>query len=447
MQTESWPIERLSVYERNPRKNNHAVDKMAEAITTYGFRVPILVTTAGQIIDGHLRLKGAIAAGLTSVPVVLVDDMADDKIKAFRLSINRMAELANWDEELLALEFADLKEMDFPLEFTGFDMDEIDKIMAALAGNDKDPDAAPPVPAVPTARPGDIWKLGGHRVMCGDSTNQGHWQQLMDGQLADMIWTDPPYNVAYESKAGTIQNDNLSSSDFRNFMRDVFNCLADIVIPGGAIYVAHADTERVNVQTAFEAAGFKLSSCLVWKKNQLVLGRADYHWQHEPILYGWKKGASHRWYGGRSRRTVNELQADSLKEISENTLEVNADNMVWQITGHDLHIESFCPSMVCFDKPSRNADHPTMKPVALVEYFLANSSRPGQIVADAFGGSGSTLMGCEVRNRLSRIMELEPKFVDVIITRWQDYTGGQATLAANNKTFAAIIEERGKDNG
>ncbi len=445
MQIEYWPVAKLSAYEKNPRKNNHAVDKMAEAIGAYGFRVPVLATADGKVIDGHLRLKAAMAAGLSEVPVVLVDDLSADKIRAFRISVNKMAELANWDEELLALEFADLREDNYPLEFTGFDMDEIDKLLASLDGGDKDPDSVPSAPAIPISKHGDIWILGNHRVMCGDSTSPNHWQQLMEGDMADMIWTDPPYNVAYESKAGKIQNDDMGSSEFLQFMTDIFACLSAIVVHGGAIYVAHADTERVNVQLSFESAGFKLASCLIWKKNQLVLGRADYHWQHEPILYGWKAGAKHRWFGGRTKRTVNELQADPIKNVGDNCVEVTAENMVYHVTGTDMQVEGFCPSIIEYDKPSRNADHPTMKPVALVEYFLANSSRPGQIVADGFGGSGSTLMACQIRNRIARIMELEPKFVDVEIKRWQEYTGQEAVLSTTLTTYNELSASRSQN--
>ena len=439
----TWPVSQLIPCERVLRRNNHAVDKMAEAIRTFGFRVPILARSTGAVVDGHLRLKGAIAAGLVEVPVILVDDLSEAQIRAFRISVNRLAELATWDEETLALELHELLAMDFPAELTGFDLAEINKLVASLAAGDKDPDAAPPLPTVPVSRLGDLWLLGDHRLFCGDSTSPVAWPLLMAGELADCVWTDPPYNVNYQAKAGAIKNDNLSANAFAELMRGVYDCLFAIMRPGAPIYVAHADTERLTVQGEFAGAGFHLSACLIWRKNTMVIGRSDYQWQHEPILYGWKPGAPHRWHGGRTRRSVVELETcGPLRRVEGGAIQVAIDGLVWEITGTDLHVEGLAPTVICEDKPLRNGDHPTMKPVALVERFLANSSRPGQVVADAFGGSGSILMACELCHRKARIMELDPRFVDVIIRRWQEYTGQEATLAGVGLGFSVIEGQR-----
>lgn len=438
-----WPVGQLIPCERQLRKNSHAVEKVAEAIRTFGFRVPILARSTGEVVDGHLRLKGAIAAGLADVPVLLADDLSEAQIRAFRISVNRLAELATWDEEILALELHELLAMDFPAELTGFDLDEINKLVASLATGDKDPDAVPPLPTVPVSRLGDLWLLGDHRLLCGDSTSPAAWPQLMGGELADCVWTDPPYNVNYQAKAGAIQNDNLSAKAFAELMRGVYDCLFAIMRPGAPIYVAHADTERLTVQGEFEGAGFHLSACLIWRKNTMVIGRSDYQWQHEPILYGWKPGAPHRWYGGRTKRSVQELDTSGpLRRDHDGSLQVEIDGQQIVITGQDVQVEGFASTVICEDKPLRNGDHPTMKPVALVERFLANSSRPGQIVADAFGGSGSTLMACELRHRQARIMELDPRFVDVIVRRWQEYTGQTAILAGAGLDFFAIEGQR-----
>ena len=442
-----WPVEQLIPCERLLRKNNHAVDKMAEAIRTFGFRVPILAKGNGEVVDGHLRLKGAMVAGLTEVPVLVVDDLTETQLRAFRISVNRLAELANWDDELLALEFQDLIALDFPAELTGFDLDEIDKIMANLAGSDKDPDAIPPVPSVPVSCLGDLWQLGNHRLFCGDSTKTENWQILMAGELAECVWTDPPYNVNYKARAGSIKNDNLKSGEFYQLMHGILGRIFDVMLPGAPIYVAHADTERLTVQSAFQEAGFKLAACLIWRKNTMVIGRSDYQWQHEPILYGWKPGSRHRWYGGRTKRSVLELgHLGQVVRTESGSVLVDAGDRVWEISGTNLQVEGFEPTVICEDKPLRNDDHPTMKPVALVERYLANSSRPGNIVADACGGGGSTLIACERRSRKARIMELDPRFVDVIVKRWQEYTGRDAYLVGMDAAFSTVMNARGVED-
>lgn len=444
LKLETWPVDKI-IPSANPlRKNNHAVDRMAEAIATFGFRVPLLVRSSGELVAGELRYKAVKKLQMTEVPVILVDDLSEAQIRAFRISVNRMAELAEWDEDLLAAELQRLMDDGFPVELTGFDMEEIDKLLAGLVDNEKDPDQAPPPPAIPVSQLGDLWILGDHLLLCGDSTSSNDFARLMGCESADLVWTDPPYNVDYQGKAGKILNDKMKSSEFSAFMGAVFSCLASIMAPGSPIYVAHADTERINVQGGMNAAGLKVASCLIWRKNQMVLGRADYHWQHEPILYGWKPGGRHSWHGGRTRRTVFELDGDpQVMRISDNQIQIKIGDEYLVVSGENLAVEQHCSTIACEDKPLRNADHPTMKPVALIERFLANSSRPGNIVVDAFGGSGSTLIACEIRKRKARLMELDPRFCDVIVRRWQEYTGGVATLAGMDACFTQVKDLRG----
>jgi site-specific DNA-methyltransferase (adenine-specific) len=406
MQVEHWPIERLIEYARNPRKNDHAVDRVAAAIREFGFRVPVIAKSDGTVVDGHLRLKAAKKLGLETVPVMLADDMTDIQIKAFRLSVNKMAEMAEWDNELLVLELADLGEMGFDMDLTGFTLDEISALTPLeLEPGLTDEDAVPEPPAVPVTVLGDVWLLGRHRVMCGDSCSITDIEKLVSGRQADMWLTDPPYNVAYEGGTKeklTIQNDSMADDTFRQFLRDAY-VAADVAMkPGAVFYIWHADSEGYNFRGAAQDAGWKVRQCLIWKKSSLVMGRQDYHWKHEPCLYGWKEGAGHLWAADRKQTTILE-----------------------------------------FDKPSRNGEHPTMKPVALFEYQMLNNTKGGDLVLDSFGGSGTTLIAAEKNGRHSCLMELDPKYVDVIIKRWQDFTGKTAVHAETNQPFAEV--SNGKD--
>jgi site-specific DNA-methyltransferase (adenine-specific) len=330
--------------------------------------------------------------------------MTEAQIKAFRLSVNKVAELAEWDIDLLKLEFNDLQELDFDLSLTGFSDEELAKMLAEPTEGLTDEDAVPEVPAVPVTVEGDVWLLGRHRLMCGDSTSIDHLQRLCDGQLVDMWLTDPPYNVAYEG--GTkeklkIKNDSMADNQFRQFLRDAY-VAADAVMKAGAVfYIWHADLEGYNFRGAAKDAGWTVRQCLIWKKSSLVMGRQDYHWIHEPCLYGWKDGAAHLWAADRKQTTI--LQ---------------------------------------FDKPSRNGEHPTMKPVELFEYQMLNNTKGSDLVLDSFAGSGTTAIACEKHGRNARLMELDPKYCDVIIKRWQDFTGQQATLEATGETFDQLKQQR-----
>jgi len=408
-QLEHWPLSRLIEYARNPRKNDHAVDAVAAAIREFGFRVPILAEGDGTIIDGHLRFKAAVKLGLTTVPVLRGDDMTETQIKAFRLSVNKLAELADWDDALLSLELAELQETGFDLVLTGFDAEELD---ALLAGSETaqdgltDEDAVPEIQAQPISRPGDVWLLGEHKLLCGDATRSDDYPILLGNELADMAFTDPPYNVDYANspkdkqrgKHRPIANDNLGE-DFGAFLTAA--CRNILGVTKGAIYIAMSSSELDTLQAAFRSAGGKWSTFIIWAKNTFTLGRADYQRQYEPILYGWRDGADHYWCGDRD-------QGD-----------------VWQIK-----------------KPQKNDLHPTMKPVELVERAVRNSSKTRDIVLDPFGGSGTTLIACEKAGRRARLIEVDARYCDVIVRRWQDWSGQKATRASDGKSFDDLAAAR-----
>jgi DNA modification methylase len=373
--------------------------------------------------------------------------MTDEHIRAFRLLVNRSATWAEWIPEAVAVELAALRDLDIDLEQTGFDECEIARYLHSLLQEEKDPDAAPELPAAPVSRDGDLWLLGDdHRVICGDATIVPPYRRLMEQAKAEMIWTDPPYNVAYEGKAGSIKNDAMSDDDFIRFLSHAFGQMAGFLKAGGAVYVAHADGgfNGLNFRKAFLGAGFKFASCLIWRKNQAILSRADYHWQHEPILYGWLPGAPHRWYGDRKQVTVYDAFPTAVEARSEDgrsVWNVVDGERLLRITGSNVLVEELPASVIHAAKPQASEQHPTMKPVALIERMLMNSSAGGDIVLDPFGGSGSTLMACERSGRRCRTMELDPRFVDVIVRRWEEATGNQARHEIG-KTYSELMEER-----
>lgn len=438
---EQWPMEKLRPYERNPRKNDHVVGKMVDALRQFGFRVPLLAKSDGELIDGHLRYKAALAMGLAAVPVIPADDLTDAQIRAFRILINRSATWADWDEELLLQELRALKALDVDLAVTGFEDRELDELLMEMVETDKDPDAVPPVQPKPVVRDGEIWQLGRHRLMCGDARSLADCRRLLDGKALDLIWTDPPYNVDYRGKAGKIKNDKMSGAEFEAFLLGSFKAMHDALRPGGAIYVAHSEAgDGMVFRRTFINAGFKLAACLIWRKQSAVLGRGDYHFQHEPILYGWRRGAAHRWYGNRKQRTLLELEEPALREMADGSWQFCLGDRLYRLQGEALCVEELPTSVIDAPKPARSDLHPTMKPVALIERMLANSSPRDALVGDFFGGSGSTLMACERLNRAARLMELDPHFVDVIIRRWQDYTGAQALREVDGKSYAELRE-------
>lgn len=423
------PIAALKPYEKNARTHSpEQVEQLTRSMREFGFTNPLLVDEQDRIIAGHGRLQAALALRMSEVPCIVLTGLTESQRRALILADNKIALNSGWDLKLLTEELADLKLEGYDLTLTGFSLEEIDAMTLALV-DERDPDDAPDVPAEPKTKPGDVYVLGPHRLVCGDSTSMANIDQLMQGALADVCWTDPPYNVGYETKAGKIANDDLSDKEFHDFLSGAFGCAFAVLKPGAAIYVAHADIEGLNFRATFTAAGFKLSGCLIWRKDSLVLGRSDYQWQHEPILYGWKPGSRHRWYGGRKLTTMIDLDQQNMpfKRRDDGRYEIRIGDSVMLIDG-TATIEELVPSVIRESKPKRSDGHPTMKPVALIERMLRNSARPGDIVLDLFGGSGSTLMAAERLGMCARLSELDPGYCDVIVGRWEAYTGRKAVL-------------------
>jgi len=401
MQIEQIGIATLIPFAKNSRTHSDAqVAQIAASIREFGFTNPVLIDEANGIIAGHGRVMAARKLKMSEVPCIRLAHLTDAQKRAYVIADNKLALNAGWDEAMLKLELADLKALDFDLDLTGFNADEIDALLAEKGTEGlTDPDDTPEPPVEPVTRLGDIWVCGQHRVMCGSSLEMTAMERLCGEQRVDMLLTDPPYNVAYTGKtkdALTIQNDSMGDEAFRTFLRDAFVTADAVLKPGAVFYVWHADSEGYNFRGACRDAGWQVRQCLIWQKNSMVMGRQDYHWQHEPCLYGWKDGAGHLWASDRKQTTL-------LK----------------------------------FDRPSRSEDHPTMKPVALFEYQLLNNTKGGDIVLDSFGGSGTTLIAAEKNGRIARIMELDPKYVDVIVKRWEDFTGQKAVLESTGEPFKA----------
>ncbi len=361
----------------------------------------------GGVIAGHGRLEAATALGMLEVPCIEIAGLTESQRRALVIADNKLAMNAGWDSDILSSEIALLNAASFDLDILGFSDSEIHKFLSlAPESNDSKEDEAPPPAERVVSVAGDLWRLGDHRLMCGDSLNVDSVKRLAEasGCKVDMLLTDPPYNVAYVGKAQsamTIKNDSMGSVEFQGFLAAAFKA-ADAVMKAGAVfYIWHADAEGYNFRGACMQAGWVVRQCLIWKKQTMVLGRQDYHWIHEPCLYGWKAGAGHLWAADRKQVTVLE-----------------------------------------FDRPMKNADHPTMKPVALFEYQLLNNTKGGDVVLDLFGGSGTTLIAAEKHGRTALLMELDPKFVDVIVRRWQAFTGRKATLEQSGQTFEQVASTR-----
>lgn len=394
MEIRQVKVEALIPYAKNSRTHDDAqVAQIAASIKEFGWTNPILVDGEHGIIAGHGRLMAARKLGMAEVPVIELKDLTETQKKAYIIADNRLALNAGWDNNMLTIELNELLEDKFSLELLGFNDDELNALLNPTEVNEGlvDEDEVPEPPPEPITKLGDIWILGNHRLMCGDSTQIDQLEKLCNSRQVDMWLTDPPYNVAYEGKtkdALTIQNDSMSNDSFRQFLRDAY-VAADVVMkPGAVFYIWHADSEGYNFRGAAFDAGWKVRQCLIWKKSTIVMGRQDYHWKHEPCLYGWKEGAGHLWAADRKQSTILE-----------------------------------------FDKPSRNGEHPTMKPVALFEYQMLNNTKGGDIVLDSFGGSGTTMIAAEKNGRVGYLMEFDPKYCDVIVKRWENFTGKKAVLA------------------
>lgn len=389
--------EDLIPYEKNPRHNEGAITAVAKSIEKFGFKVPIVVDASNVIVNGHTRLKAAKYLGLKEVPTIIADDLTPEQIKAFRLADNKVGEIATWDEELLNAELDELADLDFDMTEFGFDLPDIEGEEVEVIEDEFEEE----LPAEPISKLGDIYQLGRHRLMCGDSTNSLEVEKLMGNKKADLLITDPPYNVAYEGKgkeALTIKNDSKETNEFHSFLYEAFSAAINNMKLGSSFYVWYASSEVVNFHTALEEAGFLVKQELIWNKNSMVLSRQDYHWKHEPCLYGWASGGSHSWYSDRKQTTI-----------------------------------------LNFDRPTVNKEHPTMKPVALFDYQIKNSSKQGDCILDLFGGSGTTLIACEQNEREAYLMELDPRYVDVIIARWEAFTGEVAVKISGNDT--AVVDD------
>jgi len=372
-------IDKLIPYARNARTHSkEQVLQLRASMREFGFVNPVIVDKDLNIIAGHGRIMAAKEEGIAEVPCVFVEHLTDAQKKAYILADNRLALNAGWDADMLSVELAELQGADFDVSLLGFDDKELDKLLGADAEDVKDDDfdveAELEKPVI--TKPGDLWMLGRHRLVCGDSTKAETFDLLMDGKAANLCVTDPPYNVNYEGNAGKIKNDNMADDKFYQFLFDAFTNTEKVMAKDASIYVFHADTEGLNFRRAFADAGFYLSGTCIWKKQSLVLGRSPYQWQHEPVLFGWKKSGKHAWYSDRKQSTI------------------------WE-----------------FDKPRKNADHPTTKPIPLMAYPILNSSMTGCVVLDPFGGSGSALIACEQTDRVCHTVELDEKFCDVIVKR------------------------------
>ena len=382
-------IETLIPYARNSKQHSDKqIDQIAASIREFGFLSPIVITEDNTVLAGHGRLLGAKKLGLKKVPCVKEDHLTEAQKRAYIIADNKIGENATWDNEMLNVELSDLQEQAFDLSLLGFDEKELAGIFDdGTEGHDDGFDVEAELENPVFSKAGDIWMLGNHRVICGDSTKEEVFNRLMDGKKANMVLTDPPYNVDVEETAGKILNDNMADAEFYQFLLSAFINMHNVMADDASIYCFHADTEGLNFRRAFQDAGFYLSGCCIWKKDSLVLGRSPYQWMHEPCLFGWKQKGRHEWYADRKQTTI------------------------WE-----------------FDKPRASKDHPTMKPVPLLVYPIKNSSMSNCIVLDPFLGSGSTLIACEQADRICYGIELDEKFVDVIVKRYIEQKGSDSDV-------------------
>ena len=427
----------IKPYEKNPRRNDQAVEAVAESIKKFGFKVPLVIDKKGIIVTGHTRYKAAQKLGLKEVPCIVADDLNEAQIKAYRLADNKVAEIAKWEEELLWQELQDLADMDMTMDVFGFEPFDIEEDDIEVEEDYYEPELS----QQPKAKRGDIYQLGNHRLMCGDCTDEADVEKLLDGEEMDLAVTDPPYNVNYGEKveslskvskekghdvfsysngsreSSDIANDNMDDESFYNFLYEFYTQMLNSLKPGGVFYICHADSEGYNFRKALKDAGGIMRQTLIWVKPHFVMGRQDYHWRHEPILYGWKEGAGHYYIDDRTQNTVWEDKPDidnmKKEEMKQLLKEIYEEDRISTSAIHEA-------------KPTVSELHPTMKPIKLMGRLIKNSAKPGEKVADFFGGSGSTLIACEQLNRICYMMEYEPKYVDVIIDRWEQLTGKKA---------------------
>lgn len=461
-------IEDLALYERNARTHSpEQIEQIQASMEEFGWTMPVLEDTAG-VVAGHGRIAAAgniykvgkvisfpdgtpIPPG--HVPVLSCNGWSEQKRRAYILADNQLALNAGWSLALLRGELEWLQAEEFDLEVIGFSQEQLDAIFEPIVPeNERDPDAAPPEPEVPHTAPGDVWVLGPHRVTCGDSAAPETWARLLGSELVDCVWTDPPYNVDVagknkmldsrdglgRSKSGAVANDTMTPDEFREFLAAAYRALFSVMKPGAAIYVAHADLGGVSADFVGQCkqAGFHVQNCIIWRKEQIVLGRFDYQAMHEPILYGWKPGSRHRWFGGRKQSSIQDLgEGSPFQQQEDGTWAIRVGEVVLQVDANAKIIAEAPSSILRHEKPRRAPQHPTMKPVGLVEKQLRFSARSGDLIGDGFGGSGSTLIAADRLGMVARLVELKPSFVDVIVRRWQNYTGRVAVLESGGKPF------------
>jgi DNA modification methylase len=407
LKIEQWPVERLVPYARNARTHSDGqVSQVAASIAQFGFVNPILVGPDRVIIAGHARLLAARKLEMSEVPVIVLEHLSEAQRRALVIADNRLALNAGWDEEMLAVELAALREEDFSLDVLGFDDEELARLLAAedATAGLTDEDSVPEVPETPLSQATDLWSLGDHKLLVGDATVAADVLRLMGPDEADCVFSDPPYNIDYQGYTKerlTIQNDQMSAEQFNRFLQESFRCFRSAVKPGASLYICHSSSWQREFQNALEAAGFEVRCQIIWGKNTFAWGFGRYKFQHEPIFYCHVAGQKDSWYGNKSQSTLWEEK-----------------------------------------KPAANRLHPTMKPVELVERALVNSSKAGDLVLDLFGGAGSTLIGCERRGRKARLMEIDPKYADVIVKRYQEYSGKPAVLDGDGRTYAEVAQAR-----
>jgi DNA modification methylase len=443
------PVKDLQPYLKNSRTHSEQqIAQIVRSMQEFGWTNPIALDGADGIVAGHGRLAAAMILQLDLVPTIDLAHLTPEQKRAYIIADNKLALNAGWNDEILKFELEELKLEGVDLTLTGFSLDELDELLEQQpTTGDGDPDDVPEEPKVPYSRPGQVWTLGPHRLCVGDSTNADDWQALMRGELADIAWTDPPYNVdvgrknrlldgvdgGSRRKTGSIQGDKLSDEDFQELIRGMFTRLHENMKPGASIYVAHSDKEAETFHTLFRDI-FHFSQSLIWKKDSLVLGVADYQPIHEPIIYGWKEGSKHRWHGGRKQTTVSEIGGNPFSQQADGSWAVTIGDRVFVVDGA-AKVQELAPAYLLEPRPRTSSVHPTQKPVGLVEKCIKNNARPGDILVDGCGGSGSTLIAGERMGMVVRIMEKEPIYADVIMQRYYEQTGRIPVDEATGELF------------
>lgn len=418
----------IKPYDNNPRINDHAVDKVANSLKDFGWQQPIVVDQDKTIIVGHTRWKAANKLGMEQIPILVALDLTEAQVKAYRLADNRTGELAEWDFNLLPIELEDLKMMDFDMGDIGFSDIEIEQLFAdkdPVKDGMTDPDNIPEPTETPKSELGMVYQCGNHRLICGDATSSEVVAQLLDGGLADLWLTDPPYNVDVSNSKGLkILNDNMAENKFNDFLAIAFGVACGAMKFGASFYIFHSDNYGLAFRQAVKLAGLTLRQNLIWAKNGFTLGRQDYQWAHEACLYGWRDGASHSWYNGRSQCTIIDIKGQPFTQRADGKYQLHIDNRYYVIEPDAVCIEENT-TIVAQNKPLKCDLHPTMKPVELLIKLIKNSTQRGEVVFDNFGGSGSTMIACEQTARQARLIELDPHYCDVIRKRWAEFVHGE----------------------